>query len=105
MNEAFVTSLELTPLPHHGVFGSEVFTIVQRVIKQASAKGHSVGSALSLETGWDFRRLANRKAGLLVVEREKPYLLVCAFPADLGQHSCASTLRVTLNKDVLKASS
>ena len=80
MNETFVTSLELTPKPHDGVFVSEVFTTVQRVIKQASAKGHSVGSALSLETGWDFRRLADRKAGRLVVEKEKPYLLVLAFP-------------------------
>lgn len=74
MTETFLTSLELRPKPHDGVFVSEVFTTVQRVIKQASAKGHSVGSALSLETGWDFRRLADRKAGCLVVEKEKPDL-------------------------------
>ena len=76
MQEAFVTSFELKPKHAPGVFVPEVVTTIQRVIKQASAKGHSVGSALSLETGWDFRRVADRGAGRKVGEKEKPHLLV-----------------------------
>ena len=57
LNENFVTSITLSPEAHdskQGVLVSEVFTAVQRIIKEAKKKGHSVGSALSLETGWNF---------------------------------------------------
>ena len=95
MNETFVTSLELTPKPHDGVFVSEVFTTVQRVIKQASAKGHSVGSALSLETGWDFRHWLIAKLDVWWWRRKSPTCWCWRFLVARGQHSCDSTLRMT----------
>ena len=85
LNECFVSSLVLAPglrppPEPDGVFVSEVFTTVQRIIKEAANKGHSVGSAMSLETGWNFLKAADRKAAKEVVMKEKPYLLALAFP-------------------------
>ncbi|CAL1166460.1 unnamed protein product [Cladocopium goreaui] len=83
LNENFVTSITLSPEPpdpKQGVLVSEVFTAVQRIIKEAKKKGHSVGSALSLETGWNFLNRLDQKACKQVIAKEKPYLLVLAFP-------------------------
>lgn len=64
LNECFITSM--TFARPKGVFVSEIFTTVQRVIKEAAKKGHSVGSALSRESGWDFLKTADRKAAKLL---------------------------------------
>ena len=83
LNENFATSITLSPEPSdpkQGVLVSEVFTAVQRIIKEAKKKGHSVGSALSLETGWNFLNRLDQKACKRVIAKEKPYLLVLAFP-------------------------
>ena len=80
LNECFVSShivlaAGLRPPPEP--------TAVQRIIKEAANKGHSVASAMSLETGWSFLKAADRRAAKEVVTREKPYLLALAFPCGL----------------------
>ena len=105
LNECFISSLVLAPglrppPEPDGVFISEFFTTVQRIIKEAANKGRSVGSAMSLETGWNFLKATDRRAAKEVVAKEKPYLLALAFPcgplvgsyvAEPVQGSCSST--------------
>ena len=83
LNEVFLSTVDLdfdrrqkTP----GVFLSEVFTHTQRVMNEAKKRGHKVGTAVSLETGYDLRRPLVQKAVLRLVETEEPYCLVIAFP-------------------------
>ena len=77
LNETFVASVALeTPKS----FLQEIFTATQRVTKEAKFRGHGVGPALSLETGWDFSRSEDRKAALAWVRKHRPYFLVLAFP-------------------------
>ena len=53
---------------------------VQSVMREARARGHGVGTAMSLETGWNFLDASHRKAAFDLVKSEKPYCLVLAFP-------------------------
>ncbi len=83
LNEVFLSTVDLdfarrreTP----GIFLSEVFTHTQRVMNAAKKRGHRVGTAVSLETGYDLRRPLVQKAVLRLVENEQPYCLVIAFP-------------------------
>lgn len=63
-----------------GVFLSEVFTNIQRVMKEAGKRGHRVGTPISLETGFDLRRPLDQKAALKIVDKREPCCLVIAFP-------------------------
>ena len=59
---------------------SEVYTTTERVAKSARKRGHKVGSSLSLESGWDFTRLLDRRAARKLIAEEMPYFLILAFP-------------------------
>ena len=41
---------------------TEVYTTAQNVMKEALTKGHRVGTAMSLETGWNFVLPEHREA-------------------------------------------
>ena len=75
MNDVMVTSVEF-PSP----LVAEVYTNSQNVLKEARRRGHVVGSALSLETGWNFLSRLDREAAKKKLDKEKPYFLVLAFP-------------------------
>ena len=74
-HEVFITGIEF-PNP----LVSEVYTNAQNVMKEARCRGHGVGTAMSLETGWDFLKASHRKAAIAKVKEEKPFCLVLAFP-------------------------
>ena len=59
---------------------SEVYTNSQNLMKEALKRGHQVGTPMSLETGWDFRRADHRKRAYQTVMDEKPFCLIIAFP-------------------------
>lgn len=59
---------------------TEVYTSAQNVMKEAVRRGHSVGTAMSLETGWDFRLRRHREMAKERVMKEEPFCLVLAFP-------------------------
>ena len=61
-------------------FLTEVYTTSQNVSKEAARRGHRVGDALSLETGWNFLIPSHREAAEKKIAEEKPYCLVLAFP-------------------------
>lgn len=75
MNDVMVTSVEF-PSP----LVAEVYTNSQNVLKEAKRRGHVVGSALSLETGWNFLSRLDREAAKKKLMKEEPYFLVLAFP-------------------------
>ena len=105
MNETFVTMVSMSPkssaADQGNTFVSEVFTTVQRIIQEAEKKGHGVGSALSLETGWDFLKEVDRRAARKALEKEKPYLLALAFPC--GPWSALMRLNPAKDLDVKRA--
>ena len=59
---------------------TEVYTTAQNITKEAQRRGHKVGAALSLETGWNFLLQEHRDLARKRVVKEKPFLLVLAFP-------------------------
>ncbi|CAK9001568.1 Ankyrin-3 [Durusdinium trenchii] len=61
-------------------FVAEVFTNSRNVMKEAMRRGHVVGSAMSLENGWNFLRRRDREEALRRLQKEKPYCVVLAFP-------------------------
>ena len=61
-------------------FVAEIFTTSQHVTKEAARRGHRVGDALSLDTGWNFLIPSHREAAERKVKKEKPFCLVIAFP-------------------------
>ena len=63
-----------------GPFVSEVYTNTQRVMREASKRGHRVGTPLSLETGWNFLLADHREQAKKLIRKEKPYFLLIAFP-------------------------
>ena len=77
LNETFIATIRLPP--DKPMF-QEIFTGTQRVTSEAQARGHHVGPALPLETGWDFTKAVDRAAALKWVRKHKPYFLVLAFP-------------------------
>ena len=89
-NEVLVSSIEFP-----SVIVSEIYANSQNVMKEARRRGHGVGSALSLETGWDFLNASHRKAAMDLVKKEQPYLLVLAFPC--GPWSALMNLRPSLD--------
>ena len=54
-NEVFIAGIEF-PSP----LVSEIYTNAQNVMKEARCRGHGVGTAMSLETGWDFSSLPSK---------------------------------------------
>ena len=78
INEAFISSVSLEPPP----LVSEIFTTTQRVQKEAERRGHSTGTAMSLETGWNFLLPEHRERAKEVVREEKPFFLMIAFPCN-----------------------
>ena len=80
LNETFAMSLTLEPAATDDApLLTEVFTTVQQVIKQAQRRGHLTGTPMSLETGWNFLNVLDRKAALKQIEKEKPFLVVLHF--------------------------
>lgn len=79
LEDPFVHFIDLT-VNEKNPLVTEVFTTSQRVTKTAARKGHKVGEAMSLDTGWDFRRERDRQLAYELVERTKPEFLVIAFP-------------------------
>ena len=75
MNEVMMASVEF-PSP----LVSEVYTNSQNILREAKKRGHGVGSAMSLETGWNFLSKLDREAAKKKLEKEQPYFLVLAFP-------------------------
>lgn len=61
-------------------FVTEVYTTSQNVTKEAARRGHNVGEAMSLDTGWNFLIPAHREAALKKIAKEKPYCVMLAFP-------------------------
>ena len=80
MNEAFITTIDLTNSREKTPVMQEIFTATQRVTEEARRRGHLVGPPLSLETGWDFRKELDRRAAYKWVEVNKPYFLMIAYP-------------------------
>ena len=78
LNETFMTAIRFGDKDNP--FVSEVYTNTQRVMKEAVKRGHRVGTAMSLETGWDFLKEEDRKKAFQQVKKEKPYFLMLAFP-------------------------
>ena len=78
LNETFMTAIRFGDKDNPLV--SEIYTNTQRVMKEASRRGHAVGTAMSLETGWNFLKEEDRKRAFQKVKEEKPYFLVLAFP-------------------------
>ena len=64
----------------HRLLVSEIYTTAQNVMKEAKRRGHSVGTPMSLENGWNFLREDHREKALQIVREEKPFCLVLAFP-------------------------
>ena len=62
----------------------EIFTDTRAVIGAAAARGHAVGSGLSLDSGWGFFEEATRRAALSEIRDEKPFCVILAFPAQRG---------------------
>ena len=90
MHEKLVMSMDF-PDP----LVTEVYTNSQNVMKEAKRRGHGVGTAMSLETGWDFRKYLHRKQALQKVTEEEPFCLVLAFPC--GPWSPLMNLRPSLD--------
>ena len=59
---------------------SEVYTTSQNVMREAERRGHKVGPAMSLDNGWNFLLAEHRSRAMKVLEEEKPYCVVLAFP-------------------------
>lgn len=78
MNEVFMANVDLNV--RDGVFLSEVYTDTERVMKEAVRRGHRVGTAISLRTGYGLRKKSVQKAVEDLIDRERPYCLVIAFP-------------------------
>jgi hypothetical protein len=102
LNETFAMSLTLEPAASDGApLLTEVFTTVQQVIKQAQPRGHLTGTPMSLETGWNFLNVLDRKAALRQIDKEKPFLVVLAFPC--GPWSALMRLNPSKNLEQLRA--
>ena len=69
----------------------EVYTATEQVAKQASLRGHSTATSMSLESGWNFLDAAHRKACIKKVLEEDPFCLILAFPC--GPFSPLNRLR------------
>ena len=78
INEAFISSISLETQP----LVTEVFTTTERVQREAERRGHATGTAMSLETGWNFLLPEHRERAKEVVRKEKPYFLMIAFPCN-----------------------
>ena len=97
LNEPFAMEVTLEPpsLDRKPLL-TEVFTKVQRVIRQVRKRGHSTGTPMSLETGWNFLLESDRKAAMKQIAEEAPYLLVLSFPC--GPWS--ALMRLSPSKDL-----
>ena len=59
---------------------TEIYSDIEPVSTAARRRGHSTGSTLTLNTGWDFRLRSHRLRALDIVRRDEPYFLLIAFP-------------------------
>lgn len=93
LNETFAMSLTLEPAATNGKpLVTEVFTTVQQVINQAQQRGHLTGTPTSLETVWKFLNALDRKAALKQIDKERPFLVVLAFPCALMRFNPSKNL-------------
>ena len=99
LNETFMTAIRFGDKDNP--FVSEVYTNTQRVMKEAVKRGHRVGTAMSLETGWDFLKEEDRKKAFQQVKMEKPYFLMLAFPC--GPWSPLMNLNPALDLELRRA--
>ena len=67
-------------LRHQRPLVKEIFTTTSAAARTAEERGHAVGKSLSLELGQDFFRPDNRAAALAEIEKEKPLMVILAFP-------------------------
>ena len=91
-DETFFQVIDLMPTFHESLvnektngsdprpFLAEVYTTAQHVSKVARDRGHAVGPALSLETGWNFLLASHRERAKKQLAQDKPFCLVLAFP-------------------------
>ncbi|CAK9101246.1 Retrovirus-related Pol polyprotein from transposon RE1 (Retro element 1) (AtRE1) [Includes: Protease RE1 [Durusdinium trenchii] len=91
-DETFFQVFDLMPTFHESLvnektngsdprpFLAEVYTTAQHVSKVARDRGHAVGPALSLETGWNFLLASHRERAKKQLAQDKPFCLVLAFP-------------------------
>ena len=59
---------------------TEVYTTAQNVMREAERRGHRVGTPMSLENGFNFLDPEHRKRAKEIIQKEKPFCLVVAFP-------------------------
>ena len=86
LNETFDDGFDVSQGFSGNAFVSEVFATVQRVIiKEAEKKGHGVGSALSLESGWDFLKEVDRREAVPVGVSVSLWPVVCFDAFEPGQ--------------------
>lgn len=75
MNETF--SVEFV-FPN--TLATEVFTDTEPIAKAVRRRGLHAGSSLTLSSGWDSRRPRDRQLAFELLKRDKPYVVVLAFP-------------------------
>ncbi|CAJ1448249.1 unnamed protein product, partial [Effrenium voratum] len=59
---------------------SEIFTDTEPVVRAAQRRGHATGTTMTLGSGYDFHKHADRQRCLETIRKEKPFMLVIAFP-------------------------
>ena len=59
---------------------SEIFTDTEPVVRAAQHRGHATGATMTLGSGYDFHKHADRQRCLETIRKEKPFMLVIAFP-------------------------
>ena len=75
MNESFVTEIRF-PDP----FVTEIFTDTEPVASATRRRGLNAGQSLTLSSGWDFLLPERRLQAKQLVRKQRPYVLVLAFP-------------------------
>ncbi len=63
----------------------EVYSDAEPVTRAAQARGHRTTPTMTLNTGCDFRRKADRDRAFAEVRRLGPFCLVIAFPCTPGR--------------------
>ena len=59
---------------------SEAYSDTEPVVRAARSRGHTTGTTMTLDKGWNFEIRAHRQMAIELVKKEKPYFLVIAFP-------------------------
>ena len=90
MNETFVQEVDF-PDP----IVTEIYSDTHPVASEARRQGLRAGESLTLSTGWDFYLEEHRQAAKCLIQRQKPYVLVIAFPC--GPWSLLMNLNAKVN--------